>query len=778
MAMLASMVFGLMLISESAFAAEHVPSGGTAHGSATSYATGLSQDSADSRERSWTEQVAAWKVVGSIFGAGAIAVVVAMIRIRFQPSSPALDFATQDSYLTGADALIRAERSMRQRQAIIRVLIVMNLCLGTYYLVWRYAASINWVYWVLALALLAAETYSFIDGWFFGSGMWKWHHRYTWPRPTGNETVDVFITCYNEPVELVEETARAALRLNHPCTVYVCDDGANPAMKAMADRIGCNYITRSEVWKEKERHAKAGNLINALDQTDGEFLLILDADQVPKPELMDQTLGYFKDSEVAFVQTPQWFMNVPKGDPFGSQAPLFYGPIQEAKDGWNAAFFCGSNAVLRRDALLHAGLVNYARDLKVQLGVILNQAAKQLDQVASDLRIAENEQYLPAIVALQEAVVDARKELRANLPLGDLTYRFQRRAQDAGGMILHEDFSTIIRDLQDLPGLEPDGMVSAQISDLMEDPMQMAQLTGRDTSPLQAIAEVRELLLRVDVDRAFEAMPVLALSTISVTEDMATAMRLHALGYRSVYHPNVLVHGLAPEDLGTALQQRLRWAQGTIQVMLRENPLFVPGLKFMQRVMYFATMWSYLSGFFALVYLSAPILYLFFGWIPVMAFSSEFFWRLVPYLVVNQIMFTVVAWGLPTWRGQQYSLALFPIWIKAVTSAVGSVYFGQKLGFVVTPKTRQGGVSLQLVRYQLIFMGLLVLAILVGVARYLLSDNMDTIPLIINIFWAVYDIVALSVVLSAVFYKPAEEASTVPIVSASTIHGRAGVGGR
>jgi cellulose synthase (UDP-forming) len=667
---------------------------------------------------------------------------------------------------------------MRIRQYVIRVLIVANLCLGAYYMTWRYTASINWAFWPLAFALLAAETYSFIDSGLLGSTMWRWHRRLSSPPPWGDETVDVFITCYNEPVELVEKTARGALNLNHPCTVYVCDDGDSAEMRAMTERVGCNYITRSAVWKGKERHAKAGNLINALDQTDGEFLLVLDADQVPLPELLDETLGYFSDPKVAFVQTPQWFINVPEGDPFGSQAPLFYGPIQEAKDGWNAAFFCGSNAVLRRDALLHAGLVNYARDLRTQLRSILNQASPRLNRIAWDLEESGQAAYLPAIHELQDAVQEAREALSAKASLAELTWRFQRRAQEAARQVVGQDFATIAAELEDIPGLDPEIEVSRKIEGLLEDPAVLAGLTSRETSPLRAFVEVQQLLLRVDVDRAFEAMPVMSLSTISVTEDMATAMRLHSLGYRSVYHPNVLAHGLAPEDLRTALQQRLRWAQGTIQVMLRENPLTYPGLKPMQRLMYFATMWSYLSGFFAVVYLSAPILYLVFGWLPVKALSGEFFWRLIPYLVINQLLFTVIASGLPTWRGQQYSLALFPIWIKAVTSAIESVFFGQKLGFVVTPKTRQGGVSLQLVRPQIIFMALLVIAVVIGAGRLALGVHDDGIPVVLNVVWVIFDLMILSVVLNAVFQRSPEDEDLVPLESAATIHGRAGTGSK
>ena len=84
---------------------------------------------------------------------------------------------------------------------------------------------------------------------------------------------------------------------------------------------------------------------------------------------------------------------------------------------------------------------------------------------------------------------------------------------------------------------------------------------------------MRSLVGAVDVDRDAEAQPIMPIATISVTEDMATAMRLHAFGWRSVFHHEILAEGLAPEDLGTMLHQRLRWAQGTLQVMLRENPL-------------------------------------------------------------------------------------------------------------------------------------------------------------------------------------------------------------
>ena len=634
----------------------------------------------------------------------------------------------------------RAIQSARVRQLAIRTLVLANLGLGAWYLAWRYSSSVNWHFWPLAVLLLAAETYSFVGTTFFGIGMWRWRRRYAYPLKRGDETVDVFITTYNEPVEVVRKTVRAAMAVRHPARVYVCDDGNDPAMRAMTAEEQCGYLTRSEEWDGKERHAKAGNLINALNQTSGEFVLVLDADQKPLPGILDETLGYFRDPKVAFVQTPQWFENVPPGDPLGSQAPLFYGPIQEAKDGWNASFFCGSNAVLRRDALVYAGLVDYARELEGQIHAFLDAADRSLSPAERQLRKQGDHRSQTAVAMVREAVEAARREMRDGEPLAEVTYRFQRRAQAAARTVVDLD-----RAVGDAPA--PAGRA--------DDESALVELTGREHSPLREIGPIRDLLIHVDVDRSHEAVPVMPLSTISVTEDLSTAMRLHSLGYTSVYHPNILAHGLAPEDLRAAMQQRLRWAQGTLQVMLRENPLTYPGLALSQRMMYFSTMWSYLFGVVALVYLAAPILFLLFGWTPVEAYTGEFLLHLLPYLVANQLLFVVVSWGLSTWRGQQFNLALFPVWIEALVSTVANTWFGRRLDFVVTPKQRQGNAPLSIIRWQLAAAAALVLAIAVGMAKLAVGDAEDRVPLLFNILWALYDVALLSVVFWAFLHRGA-----------------------
>lgn len=664
------------------------------------------------------------------------------------------------------------EARSRLRLIVLRLVIAVDLLLGVYYLSWRFLYSINWAYWPLALALLIAETYSYIDAWLFGLTMWRSRRR---PPPApGAGTVDVFITCYNEPVELVRRTARAARHIRRPHRTYVLDDGDAAGMRAMAQEEGIGYLIRSSEWQGHARHAKAGNLINALYQTDGEFLLILDADQIPAPEILDRVLGYFHDPKVALVQTPQWFYNVPPGDPFGSQAPLFYGPIQEGKDGWNAAFFCGSNAVLRREALMQLGLATYVRELEERVRRALRTADCLLRRSGRRLAAGDDARARVGLRELHTAVRAARHALRVGVPIQEVTWTFQRSAEGVSRLLVADDLAFIRAELADIPGLDTTDLDTG-LADIIKDEGALAALAGRSTSPLAAVAAMRGLLLGVDVDRSDEAHPVLPMATISITEDMATAMRLHALGWRSVYHHEVLAVGLAPEDLASSLKQRLRWAQGTIQVFLRENPLLQRGLALMQRLMYFATMWSYLSGFIAIIYLLSPILYLFFGWVPLRSYSVDFFAHLLPYLAVNELLFVIVGWGLPIRRGRQYSLALFPLWITAVTSVIGNVYFGRKLGFVVTPKTRQAGVSLSVVRWQIAMMALLTGAIVYGVARVLAGSTAHWFSVLVNVFWSCYDLAMLGVVLGAVRYTPATSGeSPMPTMSgtAAEAHGR------
>lgn len=639
------------------------------------------------------------------------------------------------------------------RLLLIRALVVLTLLLGANYIGWRWLHSVNWSAWPVAVPLLLAETYSFIDALLFGITMWRLKERPPALPPPEDATVDVFITTYNEPIDMVMTTALAAQAIRYPHATWVLDDGDRADMRAAAEAAGIGYLTRSEDWRERPRHAKAGNLNNALFLTSGEFMLILDADQIPAPALLDRTLGWFQDERVALVQTPQYFTNVSDADPLGSQAPLFYGPIQQGKDGWNAAFFCGSNAVLRREALMQIGVVGYVREVERAVREALGAAEGVLRSARKAAR-QQGAAVEQAVEDLRGAVLLARRELAAGEPVSEVTYRFQQRVDDASRAVVEADLSALHADLA---GLDDVFETDVESGLTVVDEQALQALAARETSPLQALETVQALVRAVDVDRFDEAQPVMPMATISVTEDMATAMRLHSLGWRTVYHHEVLAHGLAPEELPTMLHQRLRWSQGTLQVLLKENPLTQRGLSMAQKLMYFATMWSYLSGFAAVVYIAAPIVYMVLGTRPVVSFGGDFFLHLVPFLIANQLLFVAVGWGVKTWRGQQYSLALFPLWIRACTTAIGNVYLGRSLGFVVTPKTKQaGGPAWGLIRPQLIALGLLVGAGLLGIVRMALGQA-DVTPTLVNLVWIVFDVVVLSVIVQAALYRGAED---------------------
>jgi cellulose synthase (UDP-forming) len=645
------------------------------------------------------------------------------------------------------------------RRYVVRVVALLTAILGVNYVAWRWLVSVSWDAWWIAVPLVLAETYSLVDSLLFGMTVWRLKGRGEPPAPEPGLTVDVFIATYNEPLDLVLDTARAAQRITYPHRTWILDDGNRAELRARAEAEGIGWITRSADWAGMPRHAKAGNLNNALLATEGEFLLILDADMVPEPEILDRTLGYFTDERMALVQTPQYFTNVPDDDPLGSQAPLFYGPIQEGKDGWNAAFFCGSNAVIRREALMQLGVSRYAGEVEVGVHRALRTARTVIRKARRDLP-ADQTDVRNALDAILDDISRARSELQRGEALFDVTYRFQQRVAAIRRDLVGADLRALHEDLAIIAGLEQLGD-DPQQSLATIDETALAQLADREWSPLGAVETVEALVRSIDVDRGGEAQPVMPMATISVTEDMATCMRLHALGWRTAYHDEVLANGLAPEDLQTMLTQRLRWAQGTVQVMFRENPLVQKGLSLAQRLMYFATMWSYLSGFAAIVYIAAPVIYLTLGVLPVSALSTDFFIRLVPFLLVNQLLFFVVADGRPTWRGQQYSLALFPVWIRSFTSAFGNVFLGRSLDFAVTPKEKREVTSHRwdLVKPQLWAMGLLVFALVAGGVR-LAIGHASPLGTAFNMVWVVFDLVVFSVVVKAVRYRGHDPVTT------------------
>ncbi|AEI37109.1 UDP-forming cellulose synthase catalytic subunit [Zymomonas mobilis] len=170
-------------------------------------------------------------------------------------------------------------------------------------------------------------------------------------------TVDVLIPTYNESMEIVRNTVFAAMGMDYPpdrFKVYLLDDGNREEFRIFAQDVGCHYLTRSD-----NHNAKAGNLNAALKRTDGDFVCIFDCDHVPTRAFLQMTIGWLqKEPNLALVQTPHFFYspdpvqrNVPGGDELPGDNELFYGSVQCGNDLWDATFFCGSCAILRREAL-------------------------------------------------------------------------------------------------------------------------------------------------------------------------------------------------------------------------------------------------------------------------------------------------------------------------------------------------------------------------------------------------------------------------------------------
>ena len=179
--------------------------------------------------------------------------------------------------------------------------------------------------------------------------------------------VDIYIPTYNEDVEIVRKTVLGALAIDYPANkkqVYVLDDGRAEKYRTrrqqitlMCEELGCTMLTR-----DNNNHAKAGNINTALDRTDGDLVLILDCDHIPSRNFLQHTVGFFSNPKVALVQTPHWFYNP---DPFernlltSGRVPvgneLFYKVLQKGNDYWNAAFFCGSAAVIRKQYIQEVG---------------------------------------------------------------------------------------------------------------------------------------------------------------------------------------------------------------------------------------------------------------------------------------------------------------------------------------------------------------------------------------------------------------------------------------
>ena len=164
--------------------------------------------------------------------------------------------------------------------------------------------------------------------------------------------VELFVTVYGEPVEVVRRTLVAALAVRGAHRTWLLDDGSSDDMRDLADELGCYYLRRAG-----SAGAKAGNINHALTQAKGDFFCVFDADFVPRETFIEEVLPFFTDESVAFVQTPQTYGNlhtmIARGA--GYMQSVFYRFIQPGRNHFNAAFCVGTNVMFRRAAVHEIG---------------------------------------------------------------------------------------------------------------------------------------------------------------------------------------------------------------------------------------------------------------------------------------------------------------------------------------------------------------------------------------------------------------------------------------
>lgn len=320
------------------------------------------------------------------------------------------------------------------RELLYQYLATCNLTLGIWYLWWRWTYALNYEAMWFSLPLAFAESCAFIGSMLFTFNLWKTKdeprrepphkiaecvHETDEDRPI---SVDVFFPTYDEEPDLVRLSILDAQKIRYPhdieMKIFILDDGKRPAMEALATEMGVEYITR-----EGNVGFKAGNLRNALEQTYGDFIVICDADTRPFPTILEHTLGYFRDPDVAWVQTPQWFFDLPEGerlphwlgkkmggfgrligrgverlygpvtlgeDPFVNDPQMFYDVIQRRRNWVNASFCCGAGSIHRREAVMEAALRAYSEQISKEHDEVERQIRKLTKEKTVDQDISNN----------------------------------------------------------------------------------------------------------------------------------------------------------------------------------------------------------------------------------------------------------------------------------------------------------------------------------------------------------------------------------------------------
>jgi len=341
-----------------------------------------------------------------------------------------------------------------EQMFLAQVLGTCSIFLGLWYLFWRWTDSLNEAALGFSIGLAIAESLAFIGTILFTFNLWRVKDTPWRSAPSrlseishqvskdGDVIVDVFFPTYNEDEELVRLSIQDAKRMRIPdgvdARIHVLDDGNRDIMCKVAKEEGVNYIARDD-----NIGFKAGNIRNGMAYTEGHLMVIFDADTRPFPAFLERTLGYFRDVDVAWVQTPQWFFDYQAGTPLpvwlekglhlgvvgryvglgverlvgpiamnrdvlGNDPTMFYDVILRRRNTYNASFCCGAGSVHRREAIVQQALKRYVTSTLEKSAALADYVPeanlKGLYQDQLSLEIARRTEVMPYLFHVSEDI--------------------------------------------------------------------------------------------------------------------------------------------------------------------------------------------------------------------------------------------------------------------------------------------------------------------------------------------------------------------------------------
>jgi cellulose synthase/poly-beta-1,6-N-acetylglucosamine synthase-like glycosyltransferase len=165
----------------------------------------------------------------------------------------------------------------------------------------------------------------------------------------------------NEPYAILEKTLKGAVAVDYPHDTWLLDEGDDEIVKQICKKYGVYHYSRKgkehynmEDGKFKKK-TKGGNYNSWLHQHDDDYDIVVqhDVDFVPKRNFLTETLGYFRDPQVAFVGTPQVYGNLDESwiaRGAAEQTFSFYGPMQKGFYGHDMTLLIGANHLMRVSA--------------------------------------------------------------------------------------------------------------------------------------------------------------------------------------------------------------------------------------------------------------------------------------------------------------------------------------------------------------------------------------------------------------------------------------------